>query len=192
MYNVFMNTKKHLFTTYDLILSAFFIALITVGAFIKIPIGPVPITLQFMFVLFAGHILNVKSAAITLIIYTAMGLMGLPVFSGGGGISYILTPTFGYIIGFIFAAIIVSAVSRKGKNAFLKYLFANLLGFIAVYICGLGYYILLSHFYFNTLLDLGAVLLGGFVVFIPSDLLFCITTAVISKRIKPFLAKYTA
>ena len=187
-----MNTKKRFFTTYDLILSAFFIALITVGAFIKIPIGPVPITLQFMFVLLAGQLLNPKSAVLSLTLYTAMGLMGLPVFSGGGGISYILTPTFGYIIGFIFAAIIVSAVSRKGKNAFLKYLFANLLGFIAVYICGLGYYILLSYFYFDTVLDVGAVLLAGFVVFIPTDVAFCILTAVISKRLNPILAKYTA
>ena len=113
-----MNTKKRFFTTYDLILSALFVALITVGAFIKIPVGPVPITLQFMFVLLAGQILNLKSVLLTIIVYIAMGLMGFPVFSGGGGLTYVLTPTFGYIVGFVFAAIVVNLISHKGKKTF--------------------------------------------------------------------------
>ena len=187
-----MNTKKRFFTTYDLILSALFIALITVGAFIKIPIGSVPITLQFMFVLLAGQILNLKTAALTLIVYTVMGLLGLPVFSGGGGLSYVVTPTFGYIVGFIFAATVVSLISHNGKNTFLKLLLANFMGFAVVYVFGIGYYILLSHFYFDTLLDLGAVLLTGLVAFIPTDIAFCILTAVISKRLSPILTKHTA
>ena len=185
-----MNTKKRFLTTYDLILSALFIALITVGAFIKIPIGPVPISLQFMFVLLAGQILKPRSALLTLIIYLVMGLLGLPVFSGGGGFSYVLTPTFGYIVGFVFAAITVSFISHSVKKTFSKLLLANFAGFLVVYIFGLSYYIILSHFYFNMLLDLGAVLLFGFVVFIPTDLVFCILTAVISKRLNPILAKH--
>ena len=184
-----MNTKKRFLTTYDLILSALFIALITVGAFIKIPIGPVPISLQFMFVLLAGQILKPRSALLTLIIYLVMGLLGLPVFSGGGGLSYVLTPTFGYIVGFVFAAITVSFISHSVKKTFSKLFLANFAGFLVVYIFGLSYYIILSHFYFNMLLDLGVVLLFGFVVFIPTDLAFCILTAVISKRLNPILAK---
>ncbi len=187
-----MNTKKRFLTTYDLILSALFIALITVGAFVKIPIGPVPISLQFMFVLLAGQILKPKSALLALIIYLVMGLLGLPVFSGGGGLSYVLTPTFGYIVGFVFSAITVSLISNKAKGSFLKLLLANFAGFATVYIFGLSYYIILSHFYFNMLLDLGAVLLAGFVVFIPTDLAFCVLTAVISKRINPLISKRSA
>ena len=187
-----MNTKNRFFTTYDLILSAFFIALITVGAFIKIPIGPVPITLQFMFVLLAGQLLNPKSAVLSLTLYTAMGLMGFPVFSGGGGLSYVLTPTFGYIVGFVFASMAVSLISHNGKNTFLKFLFANLAGFAVVYVCGLGYYILLSNFYFDTVLDIGTILLAGFVVFIPTDITFCVLIALLSKRLSQILEKYTA
>ena len=184
-----MNIKKHFFTTYDLILSALFIALITVGAFIKIPLGAVPITLQFMFVLLAGQLLTPKNALITLLIYTAMGLLGLPVFSGGGGLSYVLTPTFGYILGFIFASVFISFISHKGKQNLARYVFANFVGFVTVYAFGLIYYILLSAFYFGEVIDLGSVLLMGFVVFIPTDFAFCILTAVITKRIKPFIAK---
>ena len=184
-----MNTKKHFFTTYDLILSALFIALITIGAFVKIPIGPVPITLQFMFVLLAGQILKPKNAAITLIIYMLMGLLGLPVFSGGGGLSYVLTPTFGYILGFVFAAIAVSFISHKGKRSFKVMIIANFVGFVLVYLCGLGYYILLNLLYFKKIVDLSALLLVGFVVFIPTDVAFCLLTAFISKRMKPIIAK---
>jgi len=187
-----MNTKKRFLTTYDLVISALFIALITVGAFIKIPIGPVPITLQFMFVLLAGQILNPKSAAITMIIYIAMGLLGLPVFSGGGGLSYVLTLTFGYIVGFVFAAITVSFISNRCKASFWKLFLANLAGFFIVYIFGIVYYILLSHFYFNALLDLGNILLMGFVVFIPTDILFCVLTALISKRFGMYLTSKKA
>ena len=187
-----MNIKKHFFTTYDLILSALFIALISVGSFVKIPLGPVPITLQFMFVLLAGQMFNPKCAVVTLIIYTVMGILGLPIFSGGGGVSYILTPTFGYILGFVFAALAISVISHSGKRTFSKLLLANFTGFAIVYIFGLGHYILLSHFYFNMILDLGAVLLFGFVVFIPTDLVFCILTAIISKRLSPIIAKHMA
>ncbi len=182
-----MNTKKRFLTTYDLILSALFIALISVGAFIKIPIGPVPITLQFMFVLLAGQILNPKSAAVTMIIYTFVGLLGIPVFSGGGGLSYILTPTFGYILGLIAAALTISVITNRCNRSFLKLLLANLFGFFVVYAFGLSYYVLLSLFYFNAVLDLGSILLMGFVVFIPTDILFCVLTAIISKRINLFL-----
>lgn len=180
-----MNTKKRFFTTYDLILSALFVAFITIGAFIKIPIGPVPITLQFMFVLLAGQILSPFSAMISLLIYTFLGLVGFPVFAGGGGPGYVLTPTFGYIVGFVVSAIVVSLISHGGKKTFKRLFLANLAGFMLVYICGLGYSILLNLFYFNKITDLGSLLLMGFVFFIPTDLISCALTAIIAKRIKP-------
>ena len=189
LYNNYMNTKKHFSTTYDLILSALFIAFITVGAFIKIPVGPVPITLQFIFVLLAGHILKWQSVGIALIIYTVLGVLGIPVFSGGGGLSYVLTPSFGYIVGFVFAAIIVSLISHNCKQTFLRFLVANFMGLFIVYICGLGYYILLNLFYFNRVVDFSLLLITGFVIFIPTDVLFCVLTALISKRIKPILSR---
>lgn len=184
-----MNIKKHFLTTYELIISALFIALITVGAFIKIPLGSIPITLQSMFVLLAGQILTPKCAALTILIYIAMGLFGLPVFSGGGGLSYILTPMFGYIVGFFFAAIIVSAISHKGNSKICKLILANFFGLIFIYVCGIGYYILLNLFYFNKVIDIAALLLMGVVVFIPKDVVFCVITAIIAKRISPIISR---
>ncbi|HOO47090.1 MAG TPA: biotin transporter BioY, partial [Deltaproteobacteria bacterium] len=74
-------------------------ALTAAGAFIKIPIAPVPITLQNFFVILSGIILGPKAGALSQIVYIIIGLIGLPVFSGGGGPSYIFKPTFGYILG---------------------------------------------------------------------------------------------
>lgn len=75
----FMKTK-------DMILIAMFAALITVGAYIKIPVPVCPFTLQFLFTTLAGIILGAKNGTIAVSVYVLLGLAGLPVFTGGGGI----------------------------------------------------------------------------------------------------------
>ena len=77
--------------------SALFAAVISISAYIKIPVGVVPLTLQSPAVLIAGYCLGIKYGAFATIIYTAVGLAGLPVFASGGGPAYVLSPTFGYI-----------------------------------------------------------------------------------------------
>lgn len=62
-----------------------FTALIAVGAFIKIPIPVVPFTLQFLFTTLAGLLLGSKMGAVSVIAYMVLGLVGLPIFSEGGG-----------------------------------------------------------------------------------------------------------
>ncbi len=186
-----MITYKRRFNTFYLILCALFIALITVGAYIRIPVSLIPITLQLLFVMLAGQILPPAVAGLTVFVYICLGLLGLPVFSSGGGLGYVLTPSFGYLIGFFVAAIVISIVCHKQNNPpFMLLLLANFLGFISVYICGVVYYFLLNIFYFNSYVDFGAFLLTGFLIFLPSDLAFCFITAVIGRRIRPVLAKF--
>lgn len=86
--------------TKNLILCALFSALIAVGAFIRIPIPVVPFTLQFLFTMLAGLLIGGKLGFTSVTVYIAMGLLGLPVFADGGGLAYLLKPSFGYIIGF--------------------------------------------------------------------------------------------
>ena len=76
--------------TKNLVLIALFAALVAIGAFIKIPMPLVPITLQFAFCLLAGEVLGVKGGTAVLI-YVIMGLIGLPVFTEGGGFMYVLS-----------------------------------------------------------------------------------------------------
>ncbi len=93
---------------------AIFTALIAVGAFIKIPVPPIPFTLQTMFVVLAGLMLggNMGTASV-LLLYMILGLIGIPIFTGGGGIGYVLKPTFGYIIGFCVGAYAIGKISYK-------------------------------------------------------------------------------
>ena len=90
--------------TKAMILCALFAALAAVGAFLRIPVPLVPFTLQFLFTNLAGLLLGKKLGAVSVGVYVLLGLMGLPIFTGGGGIGYLVHPTFGYLIGFILGA----------------------------------------------------------------------------------------
>ncbi|MDZ7314492.1 MAG: biotin transporter BioY [candidate division KSB1 bacterium] len=82
-----------------MVLSGLMTALTAVGAWLKIPFYPVPMTLQTLFTLLSGSLLPPKWAAASQCVYLLLGLLGLPVFAGGGGPHYLLQPTFGYLIG---------------------------------------------------------------------------------------------
>lgn len=67
-------------------LSALFAVLTALGAFIRIPFPLVPITLQTFFVFLSGTLLGSRAGALAQVLYVGMGLIGLPVFTGGGGV----------------------------------------------------------------------------------------------------------
>lgn len=92
--------QKAVSRTLRLVRIAIFVALIIVGAFVKFPIGIVPVSMQFAFCMFASLMLGGLDSFICVAIYIVMGLIGIPVFSAGGGFAYVLQPTFGYILGF--------------------------------------------------------------------------------------------
>ena len=98
--------------TYKMILVALFAALIAVGAFIRVPVPLVPFTMQTFFVVLAGMLLGKKLGAASALVYLAIGLIGIPVFTQGGGIGYVLKPSFGDMIGFIVAGYIPAAFVR--------------------------------------------------------------------------------
>ena len=108
--------------TKDLTKTALLAALIAIGAFISIPIGPIPFTLQNFFVFMAGLLLLPEYAALSVLSYVLLGLVGLPIFSGfKGGINYIFSPTFGFLIAFIIGAFVISKLAH-GKTKFTEIL----------------------------------------------------------------------
>lgn len=126
-----------------MVFASLFAALTAAGAYIQIPIpfSPVPITLQVFFILLAGSMLKSKWGSLSMIVYTLLGIAGLPVFSGGSsGIGVLFGPTGGYIIGFILAAYIIGRLSEKTEAADKSGLFVNALNMIAgvliIYMCG--------------------------------------------------------
>lgn len=95
----------------DVALVATFAAFIAVCAILPaIPVAglAVPITLQTFGVMLTGIVLGARRGALALLLYVAVGLAGLPVFSGGaGGLAVVAKPSFGYIVGFVLAAALV-------------------------------------------------------------------------------------
>ena len=89
-----MNTRK-------LTRTALFAALTAAGAFIRIPLGYSSITLQFLCTAMAGCLLGPAYGAASQAVYVALGLIGLPIFTQGGGLSYLMQPTCGFLIGLI-------------------------------------------------------------------------------------------
>ena len=63
----------------------------------------------------AGLLLGSRLGALSVSLYTVLGLAGVPVFTGGGGLWYIFQPTFGYILGFIIGGIVVLGVKAVAK-----------------------------------------------------------------------------
>lgn len=175
-----------------LCLTALFSALIAVGAYIRIPVPPIPITLQTFFVILSGTLLGKNYGSLSVIVYILLGLLGLPVFSGGGGIYYVLNPSFGYIIGFILCAFIVGKIVHKKENpSFRRIFISSLISVFSVYIVGIIYYILvLGIFTDNADWSAKTILVSGFLVFVPIDVVIAFISSLISERLILHTKKY--
>ena len=99
-----------------LVYTALLAALTAVGAFIRIPIGISVITLQFLFTAMAGVLLGPGGGALSQGVYVALGLVGLPIFTAGGGFGYVLQPSFGFLLGLIPAAAVIGGLSRRSSS----------------------------------------------------------------------------
>jgi biotin transport system substrate-specific component len=122
-----------------LIYAALFAALTAIGAFIKIPlpISPVPITLQVFFVLLAGLILGARGGGTSMTVYVILGIIGLPVFSGGSSVlGVLLGPTGGYLLGFIAGAFLTGLVYTRTGSTRIGAIIAMVAGLILIYLLG--------------------------------------------------------
>jgi len=163
------------------ILTALFAALIAVGAFVKIPLPPVPITLQTLFALISGLLLPLSVSLSSVLIYLFLGVAGLPIFTSGGGLAAITGPTGGYLIGLLPAVIVAGVMMKKEKKNLLWYLLSALLATIALYIPGLLW------LGFSRKLTLGQTLAGGLFPFLIGDALKMVVAAVAALKVKPKL-----
>lgn len=176
--------------TKDLAYIALFTALIAAGAYIRIPVPVVPFTLQFLFTNLAGLLLGAKKGAVSVGCYIALGLIGLPVFTGGGGIFYVFEPTFGYIIGFAAGAALTGYIAgRKQSPSFWRLMAASGAGLIIVYLFGMIYYWLICNFYLSSPIGVKALFLYCFALAVPGDAFLCFISAIIAKRVRVIVIK---
>jgi biotin transport system substrate-specific component len=169
----------------DLILIAAGTALTAVLAQIVIPLWPIPITGQTFAVLFVGATLGVTRAALSMVLYIAVGLFGLPVFAPQAngshitGLAALLGPTGGYLIGFVLASALVGWLAqREWDRKWLRTLVAFVAGTLVIYAIGLPWlYVSLSNLHVPNTLQ--ATLAGGLYPFLIGDALKAIFAAVL-------------
>jgi biotin transport system substrate-specific component len=112
----------------DIVLVCAGAALTAIAAQIEVPLWPVPITGQTLAVLLVGSSLGALRGTLSLLLYAALGIVGLPVFSGAAsGMGIVLGPTGGYIIGFVFAAAFTGWIAQRSWD---RKILRSILGFL--------------------------------------------------------------
>jgi biotin transport system substrate-specific component len=157
-------------------------ALMAAGAYLSIPIGPVPMVLQNMFVFLAGLLLGSRWGLASVGVYLLAGSCGLPVFAGGmGGIGRIVGPTGGYLLGYLPAVFIVGYISERGARHLVYDVIAMICGSVLVYAAGVTWLKILSGMtWYKTL----AV---GMYPFLLGDALKIAAAAAIAKGLRPVI-----
>ncbi len=168
--------------------TALLAALTAVGAFIKIPLGVSSITLQFFFTAMAGCLLGPVWGAASQGVYVLLGVVGLPIFTMGGGFSYVLQPTFGFLLGLIPSALIIGLLTKKSYKP-VRIVLSCVAGLAALYAVGLPYMALILNVYMDKGLDFWAVLKSGMLPFLPGDALKIAVAAVLFPKLSVLFYK---
>lgn len=170
--------------TKELTLCAFMCVLYIVGSKIVIPAGLIPLTLQTMMVIIAGVLLTPKQVLISYGLFLAMGLIGFPVFANGGGIAYVLQPSFGFLLSFPIAACFISFSKQKFHLQSYKSLApVCLLSLFIIYAIGCVYMYGILNFYMGVSKQMGAVISIGALPFMISDTLSILTGCFIAMHL---------
>ncbi len=176
----------------QLLLTALFAALTAIGGFLRIPAGVSSFTLQTFFCCMAGLLLGPYWGAASQILYVLLGLIGLPVFTEGGGLTYLARPTAGFLLGLIPMAFFIGLLSHRVSAAelrnhrvrpLLRLGGACLVGFLALYGVGLPY----LHFAMGGTLSFGQSFVGGCLIFLPFDGVKLLCSVLLAARLLPLL-----
>jgi biotin transport system substrate-specific component len=167
-----------------IVLASLMAALIAVGAYLQIPLplGPVPLVLQNLFVLLAGLLLGSRWGLTSVGIYLLVGAVGLPVFVGGkGGLAHFMGPTGGYLLGFAVCALVTGYLSGGSQNHTLRDISAVVLGSMVIYVCGVPWLKLAASMSWEK------AVLVGMVPFLPGDALKATAAVLLARAIRPML-----
>jgi len=159
-------------------------ALTAVGAFIAIPIGPVPIVLQNLFVYLTGLLLGSRWGLLGIAAYLLAGAVGLPVFAGGkGGIGHLIGPTGGYLLGFLPAVALIGRITERNEGKLLFALASLIAGTVVIYACGVTWLSIVTGMTFVK------SLVVGMVPFLIGDAIKITAALFIAKSLRPMMQK---
>lgn len=160
------------------------VALITVCAWISLPVGAIPVTLQTFAVALVGGLLDWRRGLFAVIAYLLMGLCGIPVFAGFRGGAALFSTTGGYILGFAFLALFPALakrlpVSRPLLRMGIFYL-AMAVGLFVCYLFGTAWFVIM------TKCSLSAALAACVLPFLLPDAVKLFAAAALTVRLEPF------
>lgn len=154
-----------------LVLAAVFTALLVVATQFAIPIGPVPVTLQPFVVMLAGLMLGRVGGVISVLLWALLGSIGFPVFAGGkAGISILIGPTGGFVLGFMVCAFIIGALTERRHLRLWPTFGVMLLGLSVTYAVGLAGFLCSMRIFLHKPMTLQQGLILVVYPFIPWDI----------------------
>jgi biotin transport system substrate-specific component len=167
-----------------MVLSSLMAALTAVGAYIHVPIGPVPIVLSTLFVLLSGLLLGSRWGLASMTLYLFVGAIGMPVFSGGrGGVAHFLGPTGGYLFGYALASWLTGIISERSRGILVLEILGVLIGSLAIY--GLG----VSWLKMVTQMSWSKTFLVGMAPFLIGDAVKASVAIVLARAVRPILKR---
>jgi len=159
-------------------------ALICVGAYltIPIPVGPVPLVLQNLFVFLAGLLLGWRWGLASVGIYLLVGAIGLPVFVGGtGGLAHFFSPTGGYLFGFAASAFVIGLLTERFQKGTVGDFVAVAAGAITVFLLGVQWLKVVTGMSWEK------AFLVGMLPFLPGDAVKGVAAVLLARAIRPMM-----
>ncbi len=165
-----------------MVLASLMAALTAVGAYIHIPIGPVPIVLSTLFVLLSGLLLGSRWGLASMVLYLFVGAIGMPVFSGGrGGFAHFLGPTGGYLFGYVLASWVTGFIAERSRSIFILEIFSVIMGELAIYSLGVPWLKMVTH------MSWSKALMVGMIPFLIGDAVKATVALILARAVRPIL-----
>ncbi len=117
--------------SYTGIIAGLIAAVIALSAFVRIPMYPVPFTMQNYVIILMPMVFGARRSFYGVLIYITLGITGLPIFASGGGLGYVFKPTFGYVLGYLISTIPVGMIASRFNNI-MGYLLAGIVSVLIV------------------------------------------------------------
>ncbi|MCM1008709.1 MAG: biotin transporter BioY [Ruminococcus flavefaciens] len=183
--NTSASQSRRAFTTKEMVLTAMLTAVMAVCSWISVP-AEIPFTLQTFAVFCAIGLLGGRNGLFSILVYILLGAIGIPVFAGpSGGIGIILGNTGGYIVGFIFIALICWLTEKLFGNGLIVRIISMLIGLAVLYAFGTAWFMFL---YTKNTGDVSLIQVMKWCVtpFVIPDLLKLALAVVLTDRIKKY------
>ncbi|HCQ68331.1 MAG TPA: biotin transporter BioY [Subdoligranulum sp.] len=170
--------KNQKITTYQMAVTAVMAAVLCVLGPLTVPIGAIPISLANFVICLTAWLLGPKFGTLSVVIYLAIGLIGVPVFSGyGAGLAKVAGPTGGYLVGYLLLAFIGGLFIEKSKGQPVIAGIGLVLGDAACYVLGTIWFMILTG------ADLVSALGWCVLPYLPGDAVKIVLAAVLTMQL---------